>query len=279
MATDGGHLIKLIFLWFRINLSNAKFLNIFFSIHCHISVQQFSSLILSPPLPIRFWYVLCVVVGFCSVCWLDGGAVLKSEFYNAVFIYFHSLICRFYVLPFHPEYEATFCKTPLQREYNNYITAPTICLCSSSYQSLFHKWTFPKKLGFIYFSRENFLNVKIWFFFLFMKMASERWNSQLDVISPFLQLHNKRERARERWGCCKDCCASFSSSTIHKRVIVNHSSELMNRNNFFLIVCKLVVCMGKFTSNVTCCCFFNFPDTTKSEQLGNCRLRVEGEAS
>lgn len=140
----------------------------FFSIHCHISVQQFSSLILSPPLHCQSDFdVLCLVVGFCSVCWLDGGAVLKSEFYNAVFIYFHSLICRFYVLPFHPEYEATFCRAPLQREYNNYITAPTICLCSSSYQSLFHKWTFPKKLGFIYFSRENFLNVKIWFFFSF----------------------------------------------------------------------------------------------------------------
>lgn len=149
-------------------------------------------------LPIRFWYVLCVVVGFCSVCWLDGGAVLKSEFYNAVFIYFHSLICRFYVLPFHPEYEATFCRAPLQREYNNYITAPTICLCSSSYQSLFHKWTFPKKLGFIYFSRENFLNVKIWFFFFF----SWKWQAKDEIhswmsLAPFYNC-TIRESERER---------------------------------------------------------------------------------
>ena len=117
-----------------------------------------------------------------------------------------------------------------------------------------------QKLVFIFFSMENFLNVKIWFFLLpsihengKRKMKIHSWMS----LAPFYNC-TIRERAREIWGCCKDCCASFSSSTIHKRVIVNHSSELMNRNNFFLIVCELVVCMGKFTSNVTCCCFFNF---------------------
>lgn len=159
---------------------------------------------------------------------------LKSEFYNAVF---HSLVnVRF---AFSSQKRGNLCRESY-----------CICFCCSSYESLFHKWTFSKNPVLFIFRGKIFSvceNLIFWFFS--WKYQAKDENSQLDVISPFLQLHNKRD---------EDCCSSFSSSTIHKRVIVNHSSELMNRNIFFLVACELVVCMGKFTSNVTCCCLFNF---------------------